>query len=501
MVQGTASSVGKSVIATALCRIFRQDGLRVAPFKAQNMALNSFVTRDGGEIGRAQAAQAEAAGVEATVEMNPILLKPETDARSQVIVRGRPLTTSSARHYYDLKPQLWSVVEESFASLAAAYDLIVIEGAGSPAEVNLRESDIVNMRVAKMAQAPVLLVGDVDKGGVFASLVGTLELIEPEERELVRGFVINKFRGDISLLRPGLDFLEAKTGKPVVGVVPYYRDIVVAQEDSVYLDHRREDRTSNALLDVAVVRFPHISNFDDFDPLEQEPAVRVRYVSDAGLLGRPDLVILPGTKSTMADLRFLRHTGLAQGVVDLARSGVPIIGICGGFQMLGKAISDPYGVESAEKWMAGLGLLPNTTVFEPVKTTRQVAARVACDIGLLHGIFGVTLSAYEIHVGATDAGGAPPVFRVSLEHPKGQQHQDGAISEDGLVLGTYLHGLFDGDEFRRRLLAGLLARKGAASEVIGSVFSKEQQYDKLADLVRGSVNMALLRELCELGSD
>ncbi|MBI2863095.1 MAG: cobyric acid synthase, partial [Chloroflexi bacterium] len=412
MVQGTASSAGKSILVTALCRIFKQDGLRVAPFKSQNMSLNSFVTRDGGEIGRAQVVQAEAAGIEPTVDMNPILLKPEAEARSQVIVLGKPATTLAAVEYYQRKAKLLGVVEESLARLQEAYDVVVIEGAGSAAEVNLRDSEIVNMRIAKLAHAPVLLVGDIDRGGVFASLVGTLELLDPDERDLIKGLVINKFRGDISLLKSGLDFLETRTGKPVLGVIPFFRDIAIAQEDSVYLEDRLIQSTEANSLDIAIFRLPRIANFDDFDPLGYEPDARIRYVDGPQELGRPDLLVIPGTKSTLADLAFIHESGLARAILSLVRQGTPIVGICGGYQMLGKKITDPFGVESPVGEMAGLGLLDVETEFAPEKTTSQVTAVVTGDRGLLAGSTGETVDGYEIHMGQTRGRSDLPAFDV-----------------------------------------------------------------------------------------
>ncbi|MBI2955155.1 MAG: cobyric acid synthase [Chloroflexi bacterium] len=496
MVQGTASSVGKSVVVAALCRIFKQDGLRVAPFKAQNMALNSFVTPDGGEIGRAQAVQAEAACIAPSVDMNPILLKPETDGRSQIVVLGRPRASLAAKDYYARQAELWSIVKESFARLSAKFDLIIIEGAGSPAEVNLKASEIVNMRVARHASAPVVLVGDVDKGGVFAALVGTLELLDAEERDLVKGFIINKFRGDLSLLRPGLDFLENRTNKRVIGVIPYYRDAQVAQEDSVYLETRPTEHTIGATIDIAVLWLPHISNFDDFDPLDQEDGVRVRYVRDVDQLGSPDLIIIPGTKSTMADLFYLRSNGLAECIVDFARRGKPVIGICGGYQMLGKEMSDPEQVESEVERMVGLGLLPIGTRFEATKVTRQVRGRVLCNRGLFDGCAGVPVVGYEIHMGDSGASETEHVFEIV--DADGSIQLDGAVSRDGTVFGTYLHGIFDNAEFRRTLLSQLARRKGQCLEFERPLASREQQYDRLADTVRGSLDVGFLRAICGL---
>ena len=352
MIQGTASSAGKSLLVAALCRIFHQDGVRVAPFKAQNMALNSFVTREGHEMGRAQVVQAQAAGLEPHVDMNPILLKPEQDARSQVVVMGKPWAALAAGEYYRRKGELWSVVTAALDRLRERYDLVVIEGAGSPAEINLRESDIVNMAVARYARAPVLLVGDIDRGGVFAALVGTMVLLEEGERRLIKGFVINKFRGDVTLLHDGLTMLEERTGVPVLGVVPFIRDLQIAEEDSVALDgvSQAGDRGQGTgekgqgisdKVDIAVIRLPRISNFDDFDALALEEGVQVRFVDDPDRLGHPQAVILPGTKSTIADLLWLRRVGLARAICALAENGIPVVGICGGYQMLGRTISDP----------------------------------------------------------------------------------------------------------------------------------------------------------------
>ena len=356
MVQGTSSHAGKSVLATALCRIFAQDGLRVAPFKAQNMSLNSYATPDGAEIGRSQAVQAAAALTSASVDMNPVLLKPEGGTRSQVVLMGQPLAAASVREYHEMKPAVWDVVTSALARLRADYDVVVIEGAGSPAEINLKQHDIVNMRVALHAQAPVLLVGDIDRGGVFAQLVGTMVLLEPEERALVKGHVINKFRGDPSLLGTGLDFLRERTGVPVAGVIPHFTDIHIAEEDSLGLDPKRRN-PGEAAVDVAVIRLPHVANFDDFDPLHHEPAAGVRYVGRADDLGNPDLVVIPGSKTTVADLDWLRANGLAERILALRRSGVPVIGICAGYQMLGDALLDPDGVESPRAETRGLGLL------------------------------------------------------------------------------------------------------------------------------------------------
>ncbi len=486
MIQGTASSVGKSVMVTALCRIFRQDGFKVAPFKAQNMSLNSFVTKGGGEIGRAQAVQAEAAGIEPSVDMNPVLLKPEADAKSQVIVLGKVAKNLKASQYYDYTPYLLGVIEDSLNRLRSTYDIAVIEGAGSPAEINLKEREIVNMRVARMANAPVLLVADIDRGGVFASIIGTLELLTQEERDLVKGLIINKFRGDLALLKPGLDFLEKKTGKPVLGVIPYFRDINIAQEDSVYLDERSSTSSSGSM-NVAIIRLPHISNYDDFDPLE-EVGCTVQYIMEPSELGNPDLIILPGTKSTVADLMYLQEQGIAQAIIQRAKAGTPVIGICGGYQMLGKTINDPDKVESRESSVAGLGLLGIETTFGQVKTTTQVGARVVANKGLFEGLKGIEITGYEIHMGQTRSQNHPAVFQV-VETPQGKvDYFDGAASDDCLIFGSYIHGLFHNVSFTDALLNRLRRLRGLPVAVAVPI-NKDKQYDELARIVRQNLNM------------
>ncbi len=497
MIQGTASSVGKSIIVTALCRIFRQDGFRVAPFKAQNMALNSFVTTEGGEIGRAQAVQAEAAGIEPSIHMNPVLLKPEADAKSQVIVLGKVAKNLKASEYYDYTPRLLEIIEGSLNRLRSTYDIVVIEGAGSPAEINLKEREIVNMRVARMANTPVFLVGDIDRGGVFASIIGTLELLTEEERNLVKGFIINKFRGDLGLLKPGLDFLEKRTGRLVLGVIPYFRGINTAQEDSVYLDERT-NRHSGQNVNIAVIRLPHISNYDDFDPLE-ELGGTVHYVSEPSELGSPDLIILPGTKNTIADLIYVRQQGLADAIMRQAKAGTPVVGICGGYQMLGKIICDPYRVESGEGAVSGLGLLDIETTFDQVKTTTQVKAKVVADKGLLDGLNGMEVTGYEIHMGQTRSQNHLPVFEI-LETPRGKvSYFDGAVGDNGLIFGSYLHGLFHNANFTQTLLNQLRQLRGLPVSPAVSL-NRDKQYDELASIVRQNLNMRQVYKIA-LGRD
>lgn len=478
MIQGTMSNAGKSVLAAGLCRIFRQDGCSVAPFKSQNMALNSFITREGLEMGRAQVMQAEAAGVEPSVRMNPILLKPNSDTGSQVIVNGEVLGDMRAADYFRYKRQLVPRILEAYRSLAAEYDVIVLEGAGSPAEINLKADDIVNMGMAKLAGAPVLLAGDIDRGGVFASLYGTVALLEPDERAMVKGTIINKFRGDVDILRPGLTQLEALTGVPVLGVVPWL-DLDLDEEDS--LSSRFSARRAGKPLDAAVVRLPRISNFTDFAPLERHPAVGVRYVARPEELGRPDLVLLPGTKSTLDDLRWLRRSGLEAAVQRLAAGGVPVIGICGGYQMLGETLSDPEGTEGGGT-LAGLGLLPVSTVFRREKTRARTAGTFPAGEGFYAPLSGAPYEGYEIHMGVSG----------------------GLFALSGRVLGTYLHGLFDSPPLLQALVSLLLREKGLEGESSGPEPEdletyKDRQYDRLAAALRASLDMEAVYRILERG--
>jgi adenosylcobyric acid synthase len=494
MLQGTASSVGKSLLATALCRILRQDGVRVAPFKAQNMSNNSFVTAGGLELGRAQAVQAEAAGIEPTADMNPILLKPEADHRSQVVILGRPEGTIGGGDFISRKRGFWPVVTRSLDRLREEYDVIVIEGAGSPAEINLRAGDIANMNVARYAASPVLLVGDIDRGGVFAHLVGTLQLLEPDERALVAGLVINKFRGTASLLQPGVEWLSAYTGLPVAGVVPWMRDVGVADEDAVALDNRRP-AGDRAALDIAVVHLPHIANFDDADALAAERDVRVRFISAAAGVTGADLIILPGTKSTMADLDWLRSTGIDAAIIAHAAAGGAVIGVCGGFQMLGDRLLDPDGVESPRPEAAGLGLLRAVTTFESQKSTHRAVASVTACRGILAGLGGAALAGYEIHMGRTVT--QAPAFSILSRSGAACDEPDGGMNPAGTVFGTYLHALFDNDAFRAGLLATLAAKKGISRPAAGTAWSREQAYDRLAAHVRAALDMAFIHRLLE----
>lgn len=474
MVMGTCSNAGKSVLTAGICRILKQDGYKVAPFKAQNMALNSYITRDGMEMGRAQVMQAEACQIEPDCRMNPILLKPTSDQGSQVIVNGEVYGNISAKDFYKEKGKLRENIREAFESLAAEYDVIVIEGAGSPAEINLKEDDLVNMGMANMADAPVLLVGDIDRGGVFASLAGTMLLFDEEEKKRVKGVIINKFRGDVTILEPGLDMLEDIIHVPVAGVVPYM-ELDLDDEDS--LTDRFEGRRGDALVDIAVIRVPRISNFTDFNPLEYIEGVQVRYVGSVGDLGHPDLIILPGTKNTMSDLLWLRQSGLEAAILKFHAKGKPIFGICGGYQMLGQSLSDPQGVEHGGT-MSGIGLLPHSTVFENEKI-RTNAVGILSDVGgMFSQLSGKTYQGYEIHMGISGV--------------------DGNIINEGNVYGTYIHGLFDREEIAAEVVKALLAAKGLdASDVKAFDVDayKQSQYDLLAEGLRKALDMDLIYSL------
>jgi adenosylcobyric acid synthase len=491
MIQGTGSYVGKSVVTAALCRYFRQEGFRVAPFKSQNMSNNSFVTAEGGEIGRSTAFQARACGIEPRVDMNPILLKPSSETGAQVVVLGKAVKVMSAREYHQYQPQLLQVIRESFQRLSQQNDIVVIEGAGSPAEINLRPFDIVNMATARMASAPVVIVGDINLGGVFAWLVGTLELLTVEERALVKAFIINKFRGDISLLYGGLEMLEKMTGKKVLGVLPYVKDLAVAEEDGIPDSKWKgpwiHDPTK---LHVQVILLPHISNSTDFESLELEPDVGLRYVAQTPPPGEPppDLLVIPGSKSTMADLAYLRSSGLADYIRHCHESGASVVGICGGYQMLGRELLDPMEVESSTSSMEGLGLLETITTFEPVKTTKQARA-----LSLDHE---EEIIGYEIHMGQTQSTPATqPRFRIIREGGKPTDRFDGAISADGSVWGTYLHGAFDAPAFRRRILNDLRSRHRWTPLPISSDIQSATGLDSLATLIREHLDLAILDQI------
>ncbi|MFV0342168.1 MAG: cobyric acid synthase [Anaerocolumna sp.] len=492
MVQGTMSNSGKSFITAGLCRVFYQDGYKVAPFKSQNMALNSYITKDGLEIGRAQAMQAEAACIEPTVYMNPILLKPTSNVGSQVIVNGEVLGNMKAMDYFKFKPKLIPDILKAYETLAKDYDIIVIEGAGSPAEINLKENDIVNMGLAKMVKAPVILVGDIDRGGVFASIYGTIQLLEEKEQEMIKGTIINKFRGDVKILEPGLRMIEEKTGIPVLGVVPMeYLDI----DDEDSLSERLNQTQVGYGIDIAVIKLPHLSNFTDFSAFERMQGVSLRYVSTPGQLKNPDFIILPGTKNTMEDMKWLRESGMEVLLLRQAELKVPIIGICGGFQLLGKELLDPYGVEFGGT-MKGLGLLDTRTIFEVSKTRTQINGKLLEKKGVFSGFSLEHVSGYEIHMGNTEnLGGCHPM--IQLEDGR----IDGLSNEEGTIFGTYLHGIFDTKDLAKSIISMLAKNKGIDIELQSFDLAayKEEQYDKLADLIRKSFDMNQIYKIIEQG--
>jgi len=481
MVQGTASSAGKSTLVAGLCRLFARRGVRVAPFKAQNMSNNAAVCPGGGEIGRAQFAQAVAARVTPTVDMNPILLKPQGGA-SQVVVRGQVHSVQTARQYFDPDPErrdLWPVVVDALDRLRASFDLVLAEGAGSPAEINLRARDIVNMRVALHAQADVLLVGDIDRGGVFASLLGTWEWLAPDERALVRGFVLNKFRGDASLLAPAPALLERRTGVPVLGVVPYVEGLLIPEEDAASLSQRE---AAHALVDIAVIQLPHLANFDEFGPLAAESGVQVRYVSRPEELRAPDLVIVPGSKTTIPDLVWLHQRRLAERICWLAQRGTPVLGVCGGYQMLGTVVHDPRRVESDQATAPGLGLLPIATELAGAKRLVQTKGRVlGSGVGVWQSLAGLPVAGYEIHLGRTTGQAGRGAF-LDLEDGR-----EGSVGSDTAVVGTHVHGLLEPPEPRQALVRALAMTRGFLWRPAAATVS--DPYDAFADVVEATVQL------------
>jgi adenosylcobyric acid synthase len=490
MIQGTMSNAGKSLLVTGLCRILKQDGFKVAPFKSQNMALNSYITKDGLEMGRAQVAQAYACGVEPDVRMNPILLKPTTDMGSQVIVNGEVQGNMRAMDYFKKKKEYIPAIMDAFHGLEKEFDIIVIEGAGSPAEINLKQDDIVNMGLAKLVDAPVLLVGDIDRGGVFAQLLGTLMLLEPEEQERIKGLIINKFRGDLKILEPGLDMLYERGGKKVLGVVPY-ADVDIEEEDSLADELSQKNITGQ--IDIAVIRLPKISNFTDFQALSIEKDISVRYVEKVSELGNPDVVILPGTKNTIKDLQWLRQSGLEGRILRLFEKGTFVFGICGGYQMLGKEIVDEEGIENegSENSVKGIGLLPVRTFFETEKA-RSRSDGYICDLGgKMRSLSGRKVSGYEIHMGRSElVGDEGTFFSVLNGRKEGCVHQNAA--------GTYLHGIFDEEDFREAFLNMIYAEKGIQRTDTAAITYeqyREMQYDKLADILRKSLDMEKIYDI------
>lgn len=493
MIQGTMSNVGKSIIAAGLCRIFRQDGYKVAPFKSQNMALNSYITKENLEMGRAQVVQAEACKIEPSVYMNPILLKPVTDMGSQVIVMGEVVGNMGAMDYFKRKKEYIPIIKKAYDTLAQEYDIIVIEGAGSPAEINLKQDDIVNMGMADLVDAPVLLVGDIDRGGVFAQLIGTVDLLDPEEQNRIKGLLINKFRGDKSILEPGLHMIYERCKKEVLGVVPYI-NLDIDEEDS--LAETLHQKKAGAFLDIVVIRLPKISNFTDFRALEMESMVSVRYVEKTEELGQPDMVILPGTKNTIKDMKWLRESGMETAILKLENT--IIFGICGGYQMLGEKISDTYGAEDYGK-IRGMGLLPIITTFEQEKTRTRTEGVVTEMKGEFQNLSGAKVSGYQIHMGKSIISRKEEMEEYNLQEGNFlciDRHLEGY--QKGNVIGCYLHGIFDEEEFRRGLLEILCKKKGIEWKMENKMSYqeyKESQYDKLADILRENIDIKRIYEI------
>lgn len=494
MIQGTASSVGKSMLTAALCRIFTQDGYDVNPFKSQNMSLNSYITHEGHEMGRAQVMQAEAAGKAPIVEMNPILLKPTSDRKSQVIIEGKVFRDMDAVDYFAFKKQLKGKISDIYERMAVKSDIVVIEGAGSPAEINLKQEDFVNMGMAQIAKAPVILVGDIDRGGVFASLVGTMQLLDEEERKLVKGVIINKFRGSLEILEPGLRMLEEIIKVPVLGVVPYYHHYL-EDEDSVS-DWLQHVKGTESEIEIAVISLPYMSNFTDFNALRLYEGVNLKFVRLHEELGNPDVIIIPGTKSTIKDMLALKQNGMDQKILQCHQNGSAVFGVCGGFQILGSKILDPDRTESDMESIEGLGLLNCETIFKPIKTTTLSEG--------VEKVFGSKVKGYEIHMGEAVVNSIENAF-IDLSSRNGKPYTgaDGLVNEGHTVFGTYLHGIFDSKDFTAKFLSLIRQRKGLEPKGYENVPDywdfKEQQYDKLAEVVRGSLNMDKIYEILEEG--
>lgn len=491
MILGTHSNAGKSLLATAFCRIMARRGYKVAPFKAQNMSNNAGVTPEGGEMGRAQIVQAEAAGLEPHTDMNPVLLKPEADHRSQIILNGQVFGRIDSANWFELKQQLWREVQAAYRRLASRYDVIVLEGAGSPAEINLKAGDMVNLRMARFANAASLLVGDIDRGGVFAALAGTMLLLEPDERELIKGLLINKFRGDVRLLGDATEMLKEKAyGVPTLGVIPYITDLYLPDEDAVPLDRVASQPAGDdtAPIEIVIPYLPHISNFDEFDPLLAEPGVQVRFVRRGDEVGQPHAIILPGSKAVVTDLLWLRDQGLADVFLRAHHRGAAVVGVCGGYQMLGQALEDPDGLEGPRSGrFSGLGLLPTRTQFGRDKHTYRSLMRLGDD-SLVTG--------YEIHTGETTLEtGVKPFGTIVRREARAENAPDGAQSSDASVWGTYLHGIFENDAFRRKWLASLGWLRGSQ---LSAHAQRQAAYNRLADIVEASVDMKAILRLIQL---
>jgi adenosylcobyric acid synthase len=497
MFQGTASTVGKSIIATAFCRIFKQDGYKVAPFKSQNMALNSYITLDGKEMGRAQVVQAEAAGIEPRVEMNPILIKPSSDCSAQIILKGKVFKNMSAVSYDEYKYFFMDIVMESYNKLSSDNDIVVIEGAGSPAEINLRKRDIVNMEIANKVNSPVILIGDIDKGGVFASIYGTMMLLNETDRKRIKGIIINKFRGDVEILKPGLKMLEDLVNVPVLGVIPYF-NLSIDDEDSV-TERFNKSSLNNKEINIGVIKLPYMSNFTDFAPLENQKNVNLFYFNKK-IDFMPDLVIIPGTKSTISDLKFIRNEGIEDWLKYYYKSGGIIMGICGGYQMLGQKISDSDKVESNLTEVNGLGLLDITTEFIHDKITSRVKAKVLnLENTAIKDLSNTYIEGYEIHMGISrPAGNVRPFIQIKSRLKEKSEEIDGYMSSDGKIFGTYIHGIFDTPEFLMKILNVLKINKGLrkiSTEIIDYKSFKDSQYDKLALIVRNNMNINKIYEI------
>lgn len=491
MFQGTGSSVGKSLITAGLCRVLMEEGYKVAPFKSQNMALNSFVTEDGKEMGRAQVVQAEAAKIKPMVEMNPILLKPTSDVGSQVILNGKVYKNMTAEEYHKEKINLKSLVKEAYEKLSSAFNTIVIEGAGSPAEINLRENDLVNMGLANLVDAPVVLIGDIDRGGVFASIYGTIMLMEPEERNRIKGFVINKFRGDVDILMPGIKMLEEKIDIPCLGVIPYM-NINIDDEDSLTT---RFNRGGAGDITIGIIKLPYISNFSDFTPLEIEEGVNLRYISHKNEINDVDMIIIPGSKNTIMDMKYIFDSGMDKEIYRKHREGTPIIGICGGYQILGREIFDPSGIESPLQRINGLGLLNATTTIYDKKVTTQITGKFINNLELSRNKINDAVTGYEIHMGKTELfEGCIPA--IQLENG----NIDGAIAEDSMIFGTYLHGIFENDSFRHGIIGRLRQKKGITNdhEQLNYNELKEREYHKLGDNLKQHLDISRIKDIMGL---
>lgn len=498
MFQGTASSVGKSVITAGIGRVLSQDGYNVAPFKSQNMALNSYITSDGFEMGRAQVVQAKACNKNADIRMNPILLKPTTDKETQVIIEGKVYKNMNAVDYFAYKPALKNRITEIYNDLESENDYVLIEGAGSPAEINLRENDIVNMGMAEIADSPVVLIADIDKGGVFAFIVGTIQLLREEEKKRVKGIIINKFRGDLTILQPGIKMLEDIIHIPVIGVIPYF-NIDIEEEDSV-TDRLPKISNKNAIVDIAVIRLPHISNFTDFNALSLEKGVTVRYIKHVDEIGNPDIVIIPGSKNTIEDLIAIKHNKIADRIIALEKEGKIIIGICGGYQMLGKKLFDEKHVESHISAVDGLGLLDMEVVFKDEKVTSQVLAKVCSDTnGVLKNVANAIVKGYEIHMGENIFGENINPCTYLAKRNRGDCHIiDGVANKKGNVFGTYIHGIFDNGSFLRGIINYIREEKGIecnTDEILSYDEYVDMEFDRLANILRYNIDMDYLYKI------